>query len=155
MKGLLKITALALIIISCSKPEIKPIGEYYPAGDGMIGSWTLTSVTLTDLDLPVPETDDPSDFYNSYATHWNFSFNADSTYTVDEKGPGPDTFGDSGTWTFTNYPFPESVMMYGTDTTTLTLKNMPRASDFKFGFEFTRNGCGGDYVTYEYTLTRN
>ncbi len=155
MKGILKIVALALIIVSCSKPEIKPIGEYYPAGDGMIGSWMLTSVMTTDLDLPVPETDDPSDFYNSQPTQWKFTFNADSTYTVDEKGPGPNIFGDNGTWTFTNYPFPESVMMYNVDTTTLALKNMPRANDFQFGFEFTREGCGAPYVAYEYTLTRN
>lgn len=154
MKTLTKLFAIAVIISSC-KPEIKPAGDYYPAGDGIVGSWVLTSVVLTDLDLPVPETDNPSDFYNSYETHWNFTFKADSTYEVTEKGPGPDIFGDNGTWEFTNYPFPESVMMYGMDTTTLTLKNMPRANDTQFGFEFTRMGCGSDYLAYEYTLTRN
>ncbi len=155
MKKTLNISAIILVValIGC-KPDVTPIGDYYPAGDGLIGSWVLDQVTLTDLSLPIPEEDDPTYFYNKFATHWKFTFNADSTYSVDEKGPGPDIFGDNGTWTFTNYPYPEGVVLYSTDTISIDLKNMPRANDMFFGLEFTRNGCDKNYIKYTYNLKR-
>jgi len=155
MKKTLNISVLILVValMGC-KPELKEIGNYYPAGDGIVGSWILDEVTLTDLSLPIPEDDNPTHFYNSYPTHWKFTFGADSTYSVDEKGPGPNVFGNGGTWQFTNYPFPEGVVLYSTDTTTFDLKNMPRANDLFFGIEFTRHGCDKDYIKYTYNLKR-
>ncbi|MCT4624587.1 MAG: DUF5004 domain-containing protein [Schleiferiaceae bacterium] len=154
MKKYIAVLLLGSAIFAC-KPEIKPIGDYYPAGDGIIGTWILTNVKVTDITLPLPETDDVSHFYNKQDTHWTFTFNADSTYTVDEKGPGPDIFGDNGKWVFPSYPFPENIVMYGTDTVTLELKSMPRAIDALMAFSFVRSGCGEDYIDYEYELTRN
>ena len=155
MKKILRITAalLLVVLIGC-KPELTEIGNYYPAGDGIVGSWELDEVELTDLNLPIPETDNPTHFYNSYATHWKITFNKDSTYTVDEKGPGPDVLGNNGTWVFTNYPFPEGVVLYATDTISLDLTNMPRANDLHMGVEFTRNGCDKDYIKYTYNFIR-
>ena len=146
--------ATVILFVAC-KPETKDIGNHYAAGDGIIGSWVLTNVEQTDLSLPLPETHDISHFFTSGDT-WEFTFKADSTYTVDMKGPGPDIFGSQGNWKFDKYPFPTMIIMGDTDSTTFAngLLNMPRENDMEFGFEFTRYGCEKDIVTYSYKFTR-
>lgn len=156
MKNTIKILAatILLFVIACKPEETKTFGNYYPAGDGLVGSWELGKVTLTDLALPLPEDDDPTHFYDKQDTHWKITFNADSTYKVDEKGPGPDVFGDNGTWVFTNYPYPEGFVLYGADTTTFSLSNMPRSNDVTVGIQFERNGCDKTYIRYTYEFNR-
>ena len=145
----------AVILIAACKPETKEIGAHYSAGDGIIGSWVLTNVEQTDLSLPLPETEDISHFFASGDT-WEFTFNADSTYTVDAKGPGPDIFGSQGNWKFDKYPFPRVLIMGDTDSTMYSndLLNMPRETDVEFGFEFTRYGCEKDIIKYSYKFRR-
>lgn len=154
-KIIIYIQASVLFLALACKPEVKEIGPYLAPGDGIVGSWQLDKVVLADLSLPVPEEDDPTDFYKNYPTQWQFTFLADSTYLVDEKGPGPDVFGTNGTWHFDQYPYPKAIHFYSaTDTVHADLENMPRETDTYVGFTFTRNGCGADYMSYTFTLKR-
>jgi len=156
MKKIASILALLVAIASC-KPEIKPIGTAYKAGAGVPGTWVLNTAEVTDLTLPIPETKDISAFYTQNPERrLIITFNADSTYTVDQAGVGPKVFGSNGTWMFDTPDFPTALYMVTDigDTVNTALLNMPRTTDNTFGFSFTRNRCDKDYVTYNYNFNR-
>lgn len=153
-----KITAVVvlLVAIAACKPEIKPIGQAYKAGEGMPGTWELTTINSIDITLPVPEERDQSMLLKDAANRLVVTMNSNGQYTIDQRGIVPDIFGTEGTWMFNKEDFP--TMMYfiptGSDTVKTGLLNMPRTIDNEMGFSFTRNRCGKDYVTLEYTFNR-
>lgn len=157
MKNLIKFVLIStsILLIGC-RPEIKSIGTYYPSGDGLIGNWTFKTVKQTDVSVPIYEEKDVTHFYDSYPTHWKVTINSDSTYMVNEKGAGPDLLGDNGTWTFTNYPFPEGFVLFSTsDTVSVAFKTMPRANDITCTIDIEREACDGPAVIYNIELIRN
>lgn len=150
-----------LVAIASCKPEIKPIGERYLAGEGVTGSWELTEVQTTDITLPVPETRDQSRMLNDMANRMQVTIKEDGTYTVDQLGIAPNIFGAEGLWQFDQVEYPTMIYFIPTnfsppagDTLKAGLLNMPRTIDNNFGFSFTRNRCDKDYVSLEYTFNR-
>ncbi|MEY2963651.1 MAG: hypothetical protein RL754_912 [Bacteroidota bacterium] len=155
MKKIAILTAAALLALGSCKPEVGPIGPAYEAGAGLIGTWELTGVDQTDLTLPVPETRDISDFYQESANKWVVQFNADSTYSVNEQGPGFDLFGAGGTWRYNTPEFPSELQLtQDTVTTVLALGNMPRTIDVNLGIVYSRERCEKPSVQYNLTFTR-
>ncbi|MCH8554101.1 MAG: DUF5004 domain-containing protein [Schleiferiaceae bacterium] len=160
MKTIIKSSLFALLIafsvVSC-KPEIKEIGEFHEIIDGFPGTWRMGQVTLTDLLLPVPETQDASALFQKSSTSWILQFEEDGTYSVTEKGPGPDFFGTSGTWALSpREDFPTHLVLDdgSGNSTTFRLGNMPRAIDNSLQLRYTRNSCGQDYIRYNFTFNR-
>ena len=147
---------LIAIIVSC-KPEIKPIGESYVAGEGIPGTWTMSEIEITDITVPVPETRDVNALLDDPSNKMIVTMKADGTYTIDQKAYGPDIFGDSGTWMTDTAAFPTAITWYtdAGDTLETGLLSMPRTIDVDFGFTFTRNRCDADYITYNYRFNRN
>jgi len=155
MKKFGNILVMAAILAAC-KPEIKPIGPSYAAGEGIVGSWELVEISAIDISLPVPETRDQSRILNDEANRMLFTINDDGTYTIDQQGVVPDIYGTNGDWMFDKSDFPTMVYFVpdGGDTLTTALLNMPRKIDNTVGLSFTRNRCDKDYVTLQYTFNR-
>jgi hypothetical protein len=152
---IIAITAAAFLAFAACKPEVGPIGPAYEAGAGLLGTWELTSVSQTDLTLPVPETRDISDFYQESTAKWEVQFNNDSTYAVLSQGPGFNVFGNGGTWRYNtpNYPT-ELHLTQDTLVTVLPLGNMPRTVDENVVFVYSRERCEKPSVSYKLTFTR-
>lgn len=155
MKKILVIATAALLAMGACKPEVGPIGPAYEAGAGIVGTWELTAVEQTDLTLPVPETRDISDFYEASASKWVVQFNADSTYVVNQQGPGFNLFGNGGTWSYDSPSYPTAIeLTQDSVTTVLPLGNMPRSIDVNLGFVYSRERCEKPSVQYDLTFTR-
>ena len=155
MKKIATLVVLAALVFAC-KPEIKPIGEAQKAGAGIPGTWEINAVEVTDITLPVPETRDLSSFFANPDKKLVMTINRDGTYLVDQKGSGPQVFGDSGTWMYNTPDFPSKINFAPNvgDTVKADLLNMPRTTDNNFGFVFTRKRCDKDYVAYNYEFIR-
>ena len=151
---LIVLSAAALTLVSC-KPDVGEIGDHYPAGAGLIGTWELTGADQTDVTLPVPETRDISAFYTNATSKWRVTFNADSTYTVDAMGPGFNLFGNGGTWSYDTPEFPKELHLAQDSTTiVLPLGNMPRTIDTQLGIVYSRVRCDKPSIRYDFTFTR-
>lgn len=153
-----KITTLLVLLVAMAacKPEIKPIGPAYKAGEGMPGTWELNEINAIDITLPVPEERDQSDMLADMSNRLILNINSDGTYVVAQRGIVPNIFGTDGTWMYNTGDFP--TMMYiipsGGDTLKTDLLSMPRSIDNQMGFSFTRSRCNKAYVTLEYTFNR-
>ena len=143
------------LAVAC-KPELKPIGEYYPAGEGIPGSWEMSHLFITDTLLPIPETRDLSILLQEPTNKMLIDVKADGTYEVMQKAVGPDFLGDSGMWRRDTIEFPSAIIWYTNtgDTVESVLNNMPRVIDQTFGFRIVRNRCDKDYVWYNYYFNR-
>ncbi len=143
-------------LIAACKPETKPIGSYYKAGEGIPGKWVMSEMEVTDITLPVAETRDLNVMLQDPMKKMIMTISEDGTYTVDQKAFGPDIFGTAGTWLTDTATFPTAITFLTNegDTVETGLLNMPRVIDVNFGFSFTRNRCDKDYVTYNYRFNR-
>ena len=156
MKQIITSLMLIAMVVAC-KPELKPIGDFYQAGEGIPGTWMMSELEITDITLPVPETRDVNEMLKDPSKGMIVTIKADGTYTVDQKAYGPDIFGSAGTWETDTAFFPTEITWYtdAGDTLKSGLLNMPRTIDNEFGFTFTRNRCDRDYITYNYKFNRN
>jgi hypothetical protein len=149
---------IALSFNGC-KPDLKEIGPSYGAGEGIYGSWELSSVNQVDLKQPIPESRNISAFFNADASRkMQIKFEqANSAYSILQPGALPRTFGTSGTWKFDTLPFPTKLYFFtsNNDTVMTPISNMVRENDTYFGFNVERSdSCGSAYVRYEYTFKR-
>ena len=149
------IVVAAFLAIAACKPEVGPIGPSYEAGAGIIGTWELTMVEQTDVTLPVPETRDVSDLYLDAQNKWEVAFNNDSTYSVNQKGPGFDVFGNGGGWRYNTPEYPSELhLTQDSILVVLPLGNMPRSIDQHVTFLYARERCDKPSVSYQLTFTR-
>ena len=147
--------AAAFLALGACKPEVGPIGPNYEAGAGILGTWELTMVEQTDVTLPVPETRDVSDLYVDAQNKWVVAFNSDSTYSVNQQGPGFDVFGAGGTWRYNTPEYPSELHLVQDSTIViLPLGNMPRSIDQNVSFIYGRERCDKPSVSYQLTFTR-
>jgi len=155
MKKIIAIAFVLGLVVAC-KPEIKPIGTSYKAGAGIPGTWEMNKLEMTDITVPVPETRDLSILLENPSNKLIITIAGDGTYTVDEPGFGPQVLGTGGAWATDTVDFPTMIAWYSNEGDTLMtdLTNMPRTIDNTFGFEFTRNRCDTDYLTYSYSFNR-
>jgi len=152
---IITLVAAAFLALGACKPEVGPIGPSYEAGAGILGTWELTMVEQTDVTLPVPETRDVSDLYVDAQNKWVVAFNSDSTYSVNQQGPGFDVFGPGGTWRYNTPEYPSELQLVQDSTIViLPLGNMPRSIDQNVSFIYGRERCDKPSVSYQLTFTR-
>lgn len=153
--------AASLAIAGC-KPDLKgELGSPSNKMEGMSGTWELSKFSQKDLNNPIQEERDLSDFYvNGTDTPYRLTFNlSDMTYTV-VPGPGRNYFGSTGTWGFDNPDFPSLLNLYSaTDTLQFDLGSMVRPFDNALNLELPRpctdeDGNTTKTVIYQFQFNR-
>lgn len=152
----------SLIVMSGCKPESSgELGEPFDKVEGMIGTWELTSFTQLDLNNPINEVRDLSDFYiDGIVQPMQLTLEAeDYSYSV-EIEKGKNFFGENGTWSFDNLEYPSYIIFdTGLETFNYELGSLVRTFDNSLSIEFTK-GCvdesGNDIQTviYQFQFTR-
>jgi Domain of unknown function (DUF5004) len=159
--SLFAILAMGIAFTGC-KPE--PEGELGTAFDkvaGIAGTWEIVSFTQQDMNNPVKEERDLSEFYIiDGEDRLKITFATEGrTYSV-ASGAGKNYFGDSGTWGFDDDDVPSQLYLYGaTDTLEFELGSMVREFDNTLNIELPRycdDGAGNviETVTYKFRFTR-
>lgn len=154
------ILAASLLLVGC-KPEPKgEIGTPFDKVSGFAGTWKITSFTQQDLNNPIKETRDLSDFYVVDGEEpLTLIFNSDKTYSV-QVGPGKNYFGTGGSWGFDNVEYPSFLMLYTpTDTIQLSLGSVVRSFDNALSLELPRTctdseGNVTNTVIYSFNFAR-
>jgi hypothetical protein len=152
--------AMVFGLNSC-KPETKgELGTAFDKVAGMDGTWKISKFSQVDLNNPIREERDLSDFYivdGQEALELTFN-KEDRTYTV-VPGPGINFFGESGTWGFDNDAAPSNLYLYGTDTLEFNLGAMVREFDNNLVIQLPRfcdDGAGNrlETVIYKFEFAR-
>lgn len=149
------VLALVAIAFNACKPEpTGELGEPFDKVAGMTGTWELSSFTQQDLNSPVKETRDLSNFYiDGNVTPLQLTFNADRTYSIALE-MGKNYFGEGGTWGFDDDLYPTYLELFSTDDTLVyNLGGMVREFDQNLAIEYRRD-CGGT-ATNIYTFEFN
>ena len=161
-----KIPALALLLtaswtlFTCKPQPEGELGETYDKVKGMSGTWVISSFSQLDLNNPVQEERDLSEFYvvegESLLT---LTFNSDFTYSV-VPGAGKNYFGTSGNWRFDNNEAPTNLYLENTnDTLQFDLGAMVREFDTELNIELPRycedaDGNRQNTVIYKFKFNR-
>jgi hypothetical protein len=152
----------AALAISGCKPDLKgDLGTPSNKMEGMAGTWELNKFGQQDLNNPIKEVRDLSDFYiNGTDTPYRITFAvADMSYSV-APGPGRNYFGTSGTWGFDNPDFPSFLRLFSaTDTLEFDLGSMVRPFDNALNLELPRpcndaDGFTTNTVIYQFQFNR-
>ncbi|MDZ4821842.1 MAG: DUF5004 domain-containing protein [Flavobacteriales bacterium] len=161
MKYTLTLLALAILYAGC-KPEIEgELGEPFDKLKGIAGTWKISQFSQLDVNNPVKEERDLSEFYVVDGVEpLTIEFNlAGMTYTAID-GPGKNYFGDAGTWGLDNVEYPSYLMLYSaTDTLQFDLGSTVREFDTQMKLELSRDcddGAGNitETVIYKFQFTR-
>jgi len=156
-----KIFFIALTVIAClsgCKPEINgELGEPFDQVVGIKGEWVLTSFVQQDLNNPIKEERDFSEFYiQDGETPLTIDFaSEDRSYSVDITS-GKNFFGDAGTWSFDNDEFPTSIIFDDGITANLFTLGAPvRDFDNSLTIQIVK-GCSDtdQNVIYKFNFTR-
>jgi hypothetical protein len=154
------ILAASLLLVGC-KPEPKgEVGTPFDKVAGFSGTWKITSFTQQDLNNPIKETRDLSDFYVVEGEEpIALTFNSDKTYSV-QLGPGKNYFGEGGSWSFDNNDYPSFLLLYtATDTLQLSLGSVVREFDNDLSLRLPRTctdseGNVTNTVIYSFNFAR-
>lgn len=159
--SVLAVLAATLIFVSC-KPETKgELGEPFDKVEGLSGTWQVTKFSQIDLNNPIQEERDLSEFFivpGEDAT--TISFTKDTRQFTVVPGPGRNYFGLEGTWSFDNDDAPSFLNLISeTDSSTFTLGSMVRSFDNTLVLQLKRScddGAGNvtDLVIYKFELAR-
>lgn len=121
--------ALALVLLAGCKPESKgELGEPFDKIAGISGTWELTRFIQKDLNNPIQEERDLSQFYIKEGfSPLRIQFSgADRSYTVSIE-TGRNYFGDGGTWSFDDDIYPSFL------TLTTLIDEVETPLEFKLG----------------------
>ena len=138
-----------LFILSGCKPELEgELGEPFDKVAGMLGTWGLTSFVQTDLNNPVKEERDLTDFFaNGIVEPLQITFAEDRSYSVAIE-MGRNYFGNQGLWGFDDDEHPSYLVLEthetdGTpiDTLQYELGSVIRTFDNSLSIEYNRL-CG-------------
>lgn len=157
MRITIAIAVLALGVLAGCKEKIEgELGTPFSKVDGLNGTWQLTAFTQTDLNNPVKETRDLTDFYTAPGVDpMVISFNGDDrTYGVEIEA-GKNFFGDGGEWFFDDENYPTFLHLdTGSDTLTFDLTTAIRTYDQSMELEINK-GCGdSETVIYRFEFNR-
>jgi hypothetical protein len=160
-----KIFSLLLLITiaaaSC-KPELKgELGDPSNKVAGMSGTWKVSQFSQIDLNNPVQEERDLTEFYVVEGQEvLTIVFNQEGrTYSV-TPGAGRNFFGTAGTWAFDNDAAPSTLILTSdAETLELPLGAMVREFDNTFSIEIPRfcedaSGNRTNTVIYKFQFTR-
>ncbi len=161
---LFSLSAIVLIALSLAGCKPEPEGELGTPFDkvsGMDGTWKLAKFSQLDLNNPVKEERDLSEFYLIDGEEvLSLTFNkSDKSYSV-AAGAGKNYFGQGGTWGFDDDAAPSELNLFGTlDTLTFSLGSMVREFDNTLVIELPRvcdDGAGNvvETVIYKFEFSR-
>ncbi len=113
MKNSIYIFGLLMLLFTSCKPELKEdIGEPFDKVAGISGTWELTSFIQQDLNNPVLEERDFSDFYLTEGVDpLTITFNQDDRSYAVQIVEGKNFFGEGGTWSYDNDQYPTSLFL--------------------------------------------
>ncbi|MFM9986223.1 MAG: DUF5004 domain-containing protein [Flavobacteriales bacterium] len=162
----INIPALALLLVASwtlftCKPQPKgELGETFDKVKGMTGTWEINTFSQLDLNNPVQEERDLSEFYVvAGETPLTITFNSDFTYAV-VPGSGKNYFGTSGAWRFDNNEAPTNLYLENaTDTLQFDLGAVVREFDSELNIELPRycedaEGNRQNTVIYKFKFNR-
>lgn len=118
----------ALLLTGCKPESSGELGEPFDKVAGISGTWQLNRFVQKDLNNPIKEERDLSQFYiREDITPLQITFNAaDRGYAVAIE-TGKNYFGEEGTWRFDNDTYPTYIIL-------TTLVDMEEVDlDFKLG----------------------
>ncbi len=138
------------------KPETNgDLGEPFDKVKGLLGTWELQAFTQQDLNSPIKETRDLSEFYlDGTVTPLQLTFREDRTYSVAIE-LGKNYFGEGGTWGFDDELYPTFLeLTTNNDTLSYNLGGMVRDFDQAFSIEYRRNCNGTPTNIYTFEFNR-
>ncbi|MEH0156778.1 DUF5004 domain-containing protein [Limibacter armeniacum] len=152
-----------LLFIACTPDEFVALEEPFTTQrmEGMVGTWTVEAVTMTDLgikDINDPERE--QDLTSLLSTDkLVFVFNSDGTFEIKsaEGAEAPNFIGlTGGEWSFNEEEgdYPTMVILTQDGNQTLKLASMPRPGH-DLAVAYDRVVGGTPILTYTYELTRN
>ena len=163
MKRTIYITSIALLVLAFvgCKPELKgELGEPFDKVQGMSGTWELSSFIQKDLNNPIKEERDLSQFYiNGIDAPMSLEMSAsDRAFSVDIIN-GKNFFGQEGTWMFDDDEFP-TVIFFDNGVAILEFKlgRVVRPFDNTLSIELDRqciNAEGDELDTVVYIFNFN
>jgi hypothetical protein len=150
----------ALAFTGC-KPEVKgELGEPFNKVKGFTGTWEISQFLQQDVNNPINEERDLSEFYlveNEDVLRLTFN-ESPRTYSY-TAGAGRNYFGNGGTWKFDNDEFPSYLILEDpADTLTLDLGSIVKDTDNRMSLELPRyciDGTGGSTKTMVYKFFFN
>lgn len=165
MTNTLKAIAIVLIAaatFSACKEKIEgELGEPFDKVAGLNGTWELTSFIQKDLNNPIKEERDLSEFYiQEGITPLQITFNSDDRSYETAAEVGRNYFGEGGTWGYDDDQYPSSIFLFGeSDTLLFDLGRMVRIFDNTLSVELPRGCSLGsasaiETVVYKFEFTR-
>jgi len=160
LKTLVLLAAMAVFFGGCKEKIEGELGTPFDKVKGMEGTWELTRFSQIDLNNPVLEERDLSEFYLvEGVTPLRLIFNgADNSYSV-EITEGKNYFGNGGTWSFDDPKYPSFLLLNdGINEFEFELGKVVREFDTTLEIDL-RRGCesGGtltETVIYHFEFTR-
>ena len=143
MKKIAYIICIATLIMAGCKPDKKTdIGEPFDKVAGLEGTWVLNSFLQKDLNNPVQEERDLSQYYIVEGIEpMELTFSAaDRAYDI-ELTEGKNFFGSGGTWSFDNDQYPTSILFDdGTEENSFGMGSVVREFDNELTIQLEK-GC--------------
>ncbi|MBL7941732.1 MAG: hypothetical protein JNM00_03145 [Flavobacteriales bacterium] len=157
---LVAVVVAAMALVTC-KPDIEgELGTHPERLGALNGEWKISAFSQLDLNNPVQEERDLSEFFIVEGeTPLTIQFNSsDLSYTV-VPGPGKNYFGNGGTWGFDNADYPSYLFLYGDDTLRFNLGSIVKPTDSNMVLALPRNcddGAGNvlETVIYNFEFER-
>ena len=158
MKKIAFIICVATLIMAGCKPDKKTdIGEPFDKVAGLEGTWILSGFLQKDLNNPVQEERDLSEYYIvDGAAPLELTFSAaDRAYSI-EITEGKNFFGTGGTWTFDNDQFPTSILFDdGTNQNIFSIASVVREFDNMLTIQLEKGCSETDLnVIYKFNFDR-
>lgn len=158
---------IALVLATFGFQGCKPepegeLGTPFNLIEGMNGTWYVSKFSQVDLNNPLQEERDLSDFFAvpNIDERMKITFNtSDRTFNV-TPGAGKNYLINNGSWGFDDDSAPGKLFLYGTsDTLEVIMSRMIRTFDNTLGIELqprscTTSGTTLNTVIYKYEFTR-
>ncbi|HAA13971.1 MAG TPA: hypothetical protein DCE41_20700 [Cytophagales bacterium] len=151
--------AVALAVGGCRPEPFAPIGEPLDRVAGLVGDWSVVSVTQIDeVKLALEEADFSKDVTNLFGFYdFAVTFAEGGGFTV-TPGEAPNFVGvTEGTWAFDNADYPTALQLTetgGTDpSATFALNRLPQ-EDLNLELRFERYNEGELVLSYVYVFEK-
>lgn len=152
---------LLLGLSACKKKIEGELGTPYGKVEGMDGSWEIIEFSQIDLNNPIQEERDLSQFYvQTDELPFKITFNsADRSYVVNYS-VGKNFFGDEGIWSFDDDEFPSFLYLDdGINILEFEMGNVVDRFDNKLTIDLNRacitDGDVTETVIYRFVFARN
>lgn len=147
--SLICLMACGMLFAGCKKKIEGELGTPTDKVKGLEGSWELIEFVQIDLNNPIQEERDLSEFYIQEGID-PFTINfiaADQSYNVDIT-VGKNYFGESGTWSYDDNTYPSFIYLdNGMESIEMQLGTMVDQYDNTLNIELKRDCIDGEDIT--------